>query len=271
MDRLEKLGTTAAVAFAALTVLSLDSGLKVVAIGWTAFAAMAMGGLAAGRALESRRAMVWSYGLSGGAALASVLFFVMPQALSLSTELGVTGILFGFLSGLALHTLSHEISHHSKGMNTLWSVTIHSLFAGVVIGLIYQQMPSVSVLLGVAIVSHKLPAGYMIADRLRKDEKTFWKMLLLPASGLGLMALLSFNYPVMLSDAGKALFFGFSTGIFLHVALDFLPDPEPESHLRKLMCDKEDPFHDQLDDIRMDSIASTVTGAAIVTALALLL
>ncbi|MFB6213168.1 MAG: ZIP family metal transporter [Candidatus Nanohaloarchaea archaeon] len=270
MENIKQAGALSMLLLIGLSAVSLE-GPKVVAIAWIAFTATVLGGLFAGRDNESVNAMVWSYGLSGGAALASILFFVLPQALDLSRMVGATGVLAGFLSGLALHTLSHELSHSRKGLNTFWSVSIHSAAAGLVIGLIYQQMPTVSILLGIAIVSHKLPAGYMVADRLRKEGKNYWPALLVPASGVGVMSLLSFNYPLALSEIIQALFFGFSAGIFLHVALDFLPDPEPESHLRKLLHAEEDPLHMEMDEVRFHSVASTVCGAALVAALALLL
>lgn len=271
MRRLGYIGGGTLLLAAALSVFTGSSGLKVITIGWTAFAATMLGGLVAARDIDSAEAIIWSYGLSGGAAFASVLFFVLPQALNLSGKMGALGIVAGFLSGLALHTLSHELSHGRKGLNTLWSVSIHSAVAGAVIGLIYQQLPTVSVLLGIAIISHKMPAGYMIADRLKRDGKQYWNALLLPAAAVAVTALLSFNFPLQLSEAVKALFFGFSTGIFLHVALDFMPDPEPESHLRKLLHAEEDPMHEELDEIRIHSVVSTIAGAAVIAGLALLL
>lgn len=271
MERVKYAGIGMLLLAAVLSIFTGAEGFKVVAIGWTAFAATMIGGLAATRDIESASAIVWSYGLSGGAAFASVLFFVLPQALELSGKMGATGIVAGFLTGLSMHTLSHEISHGHKGLNTLWSVSIHSAAAGLVIGLIYQQLPTVSILLGIAIVSHKMPAGYMIADRLKRDGKQYWNAILIPATGVAVAALLSYNFPLQLGQGFKALFFGFSTGIFLHVALDFIPDPEPESHLRKLLHEGEDPVHEEMDDIRVHSVLSTITGAAVIVALALLL
>lgn len=263
-----------------LTAYSFSSVPKVVFIGWAAFFSMMLGGFLEARVPKSKRAIIWTYGLSGGAALTSIFFFVVPQAITISKNFGVTGIIAGFLTGLSLHSLLHKFGHshgdheheddhgHDHGDDTLWAVTLHSASAGLVIGMIYQQMPAVSLLLGMAIISHKLPAGYMITSRLETDRI---KMLLLPASMVGTAALIAVDYGIVFSPAIKALFFGFASGIFLHVALDFIPEPEPESHLRKLLTEEEDPLHHELDDVKIDCVLSTIIGAAAVVAAAMLI
>ncbi|MFB6207851.1 MAG: ZIP family metal transporter [Candidatus Nanohaloarchaea archaeon] len=269
--KIELLGALSAVLLAVLTALTLGSAQKVVVIGWTAALAMFLGGLLARRELRSEKSIVWVYGISGGAALASIFYFVLPKALQLSVDFGAAGVLTGFLAGLALHSLGHKVSHSADhGTNALLSVSFHSASAGLIIGLIYQQLPGIGLALGIAIVSHKLPAGYMVVDRMHSREKV-WTKLLLPATAVGSIALLSFSYPVALGQNLKALFFGFSSGIFIHLALDFIPNPEPESHLRKILTHEEDPLHHELDEITTHCVASTVAGVAVVTFFALLL
>lgn len=264
-------------AFAALTLFAgtffvMPSGIKVAVIAWVSFAAMVLGGVIKELDIDTVRSMVWASGLSGGAALASVFYFILPQAFNLSPEYAATGVVAGFLSGLFVHSSSHRFLHsHSKGRDTLISVSLHSVVAGVVIGMIYQQMPGIGLTLGFAIVSHKLPAGFMIADRIKRENRDFWIKLLLPAAGLGATAQLIFVLPITLGMVMKAVFFGFSAGIFLHVALDFIPNPEPESNLRKLLEPGEDPVHDEMDEWNADFIFSTVIGALVVLGVAFLI
>jgi ZIP family zinc transporter len=266
------LSTAALIALTAYTLITDFSGLKVAAIAWTAFLTMTAGAALSTRKLKSKTSIIWAYGLSGGAALASIMFFVMPRSLQLSTDFGVTGLLAGFLSGLVLHVLTHEVEHTAgEALTDLISVTAHAAAAGLIIGQIYHDLPGVSIVLGFSIVSHKLPAGYIISDKIDSSLQKALQFILLPASVLGAMALLIFNFSISMPGNLQALFFGFSAGIFLHVALDFIPEPEPESHLRKLLSDEEDPLHDKLDDIQFHCVASTVIGATVVTALALIL
>lgn len=269
---IEGLGVVSAVVFLGLTLLNFATGLgayKVTIIGWTALLAMVAGAILSRRELRSERGIIWVYGVSGGAALASIFFFVLPKAIALDQTFGVTGILAGFLSGLVIHSFSHRLVHHHEGFNTFWSISLHSVTAGLIIGLIYQQLPTIGILLGIAIVSHKLPAGYMLAERIGQDR--IWRRLLLPATGVGSMALASFTLNPQFAVPVKALFFGFSSGIFIHLALDFIPNPEPESHLRKILTQEEDPLHHELDSLATHCVASTIAGVAIVTVLALTL
>ncbi|QKQ98102.1 ZIP family metal transporter [Candidatus Nanohaloarchaea archaeon] len=269
-DKSSILGLALTLVFIATSIYTFSTTPKVVTIGFVAFAAMMMGGLLALRDIKSHKMIVWLYGMSGGAAFASVMLFILPQALNLSKNFGAAGIIAGFLAGLVLHSASHRLTHSvTKGHSSLWSVSLHSITAGLIIGLIYNQMPSAALTLGLAIVSHKLPAGYMVADRLKRDRESFWMKLLLPASGIGAMASLVNIFSVSLGTTSRALFFGFSAGIFLHLALDFIPNPEPESHLRKILTGDEDPHHHELDEITIHCLASTIIGAAVIILAAL--
>jgi ZIP family zinc transporter len=273
MSLFEKAGiisTALLVLLTVFTALTNNLGFKVIIIAWTAFLTMIAGTLLNYRELKSKKAIIWAYGLSGGAALASILFFVLPKSLELSKNFGATGIITGFLSGLVLHVITHELEHDTgEAFQDLVSITAHAAAAGLIIGQIYSDLPTVSIILGISIVSHKLPAGYIISDKLGDGLYKALKYTALPASILGAIALLVFNLSINMPTDLQALFFGFSAGIFLHVALDFIPEPEPESHLRKLLSEEEDPLHEKLDEVKVHCVASTVAGAGIVTLLAL--
>jgi ZIP family zinc transporter len=70
----------------------------------------------------------------------------------------------------------------------------------------------------------------------------------------------------------NAVVFGFAAGIFLHVAMDFLPHCETGSDVHAAVT-RSDSAHDHalLDRLRLQAAASTVLGGAVVAAAYLLL
>jgi len=215
-----------------LTAVGLAASLtKLLAIAWVAFGAMMVGAWMGARSEEGASAatkqrgvgLVWAYGLSSGAMITSATLFLVPNAISHHAALGGLGIAVGIVGGFSIHTL-HAGSGHAGGpaRSVAWALTLHALGAGLVIGAVYATMPALGSTLGLAIVSHKAPAGYAAARRLRRHGRSVLP-LLLPAAAVGLAAL-----PVGLADPPTlnglhALVFGGATGLFLHVALDFLP------------------------------------------------
>ena len=267
-----------------LTAVGLLASLgKLLAIGWVAFGAM-MGGAWMGARAEDRASaavgqqgarLVWAYGLSSGAMITSTTLFLVPNAISHHAALGGLGIAIGIVGGFSIHTL-HAGSGHAGGAArpVAWELTLHALGAGFVIGAVYAAMPALGPTLGLAIVSHKAPAGYAAARRLRRHDRSALP-LLLPAAAVGLAAL-----PVGLVDPPSmdglhALVFGGATGIFLHVAIDFLPRCEWRHGFRPFTEDGAD-NHGELEGehvhwLRWQAIASTLLGGvAVVVAWGLL-
>lgn len=223
---------------------------KVLVIGWVGFGAM-MGGAVLGsrsptdreRAPATRlRRLTWAYGLSSGAMITSATLFLVPTATAHHARLGGIGIALGLVAGFALHTLSESPSDRSDRSGTTSAVmglspvvvalTLHAGAAGLVIGGVYAAMPSLGTTLGLSIISHKAPAGYAAARRLRRLGRPI-SSLLVPAAAVAVTAI-----PVGLTtpphvDAVYGLAFGIATGTFLHVALDFLPRCEWGSELHQ--------------------------------------
>jgi len=240
---------------------------KVLVISWVAFVAMGLGAWLGARADETNPyRLVWGYGLASGAMVTSAAMFLVPQAMGLggqagAARIGGVGIAAGIVIGYGTHTIGHRLTHleTSFDMTTL-AIAAHALSAGLVIGLVYASMPELGILLGLAIVSHKGPAGYAAARRLGRNGKSA-TALLLPAAGVGLTAIPSALLPVPESALLNALIFGFAAGIFLHVAMDFLPNCEAGSEIDEV-CELHDHSHDLLDELRTHAVASTAVGAA---------
>jgi ZIP family zinc transporter len=264
--RVSLVGAGGLVGFLVLSVLALEAGLwKLLVISWVAFAAMAgfavPGARAAGGTNPYR--LVWGYGLAAGAMVTSASVFLLPQAFGLHPKVGGFGVAIGLLAGYGAHTVGHRLSHLDTPFDTTAAqLTAHAFAAGAIMGIIYATLPELGLVLGLAIVSHKGPAGYAAARRLSRRGKPV-TVLLLPAAAVGLAAV-----PVALvtppsSGAVNAAVFGFGAGVFLHLAMDFLPECEAGSEVGDVAGISADD-HALLDRLRSHAVGSTALGGVAV-------
>ncbi|MFW5934513.1 MAG: ZIP family metal transporter [Halolamina sp.] len=240
---------------------------KPIQIGWVAFAAM-VGGVALALRTDEKQpgALVWGSGLASGAMIVSVGLFLLPDALNHHLRFGGLGVSSGVIVGFAGHAIGHRLSHVELPMDaTVAQLTAHAAAAGAIIGIVYGNMPELGPLLGVAIVSHKGPAGYAVADRLTRNDRS-WLPILLPAAGVGVVAVLASAVSLPASPPLNGLVFGFATGVFLHVAMDFLPRCELGSEVHDALSVDGD-AHAVLDRLRLHAVASTLVGGLVVVAL----
>lgn len=213
--------------------------------------------------------LITAYGLCSGAMITSAAVFLAPVAINHGSIYGGFGIALGMLSGFAIHTFNHDLDAVTEQVTPeILELILHTLTAGLVIGMIYAEMPSLSLLLGLAIISHKAPAGYVAARQLESEQKSPW-ITILPACGVGITALPVSLININGSAGVQALIFGFATGIFLHMASDFLP-----------VCNAHSPLHNQIhnegegksfDSFRSRAIFSTFGGGVIVFVLWLII
>ncbi|SDQ13185.1 zinc transporter, ZIP family [Halopelagius longus] len=265
VNRISRLGLLATAVLAALSVYAaVTESWKLLGISWVAFLAMALAAPLGARAVgEQANALVWGYGLASGAMVTSAAVFLVPQAIGQHPQWGGFGIAFGLLAGFASHTIGHRLAHMDLPMDrTVAELSAHAFSAGAIIGIIYGNMPELGPLLGVAIVSHKGPAGYAAARRLVAADRPV-SVLLVPASGVGVAAILSSTIAIPAAAPIRGLVFGFAAGVFLHVAMDFLPRCEIGSEIHDLLTVKGD-AHALLDRLRVHAVASTAVGGAVV-------
>ncbi|MFC7098261.1 ZIP family metal transporter [Halobaculum marinum] len=261
-DRGRLLGVVSTAVLVAASALALTTGrIKLFGIAWIAFAAMAVAGWLGGRTPGHHTGtLVWGYGLAAGAMVTSAAVFLLPQAMGQSAVFGGFGVALGLLVGYGAHTLGHRLAHMDLPLDrSLAELTAHAFSAGAIIGIIYGNMPELGLLLGLAIVSHKGPAGYAAVHRFagRGGE---WSAILLPAAGVGIAAIASSFLALPASAAVRGVVFGFATGVFLHVAMDFLPECEIGSEVHESL-DHEGDAHELLDRLRVHAVASTALGA----------
>lgn len=259
--RVSRVGLGAFALLVGLSAYAVSVGLwKLLGISWVAFAAMAGAGLVGRRSRdENPTALVWGYGLASGAMVTSAAVFLLPSAIGHHAQFGGFGVALGVLVGFGSHSIGHRLAHVEMPLDrTVAELSAHALAAGVVIGVVYGNMPELGLLLGLAIVSHKGPAGYAAAARLaRKGGDT--TTLLLPAVGVGLTAITAASLRLPAAPAVRGVVFGFATGIFLHVAMDFLPRCELGSEIHDALAVDGD-AHALLDRLRLHAVGSTVLG-----------
>jgi len=259
-----KVSAVGVVGFVLLVVLSafaLAGGVgKVLVISWVAFAAMSVGALAGVRATTAYpQRLVWGYGLASGAMVTSSAVFLLPQAIGLDPRIGGFGVAAGLLLGYSAHVVGHRLAHVDVGLDlTAAQISAHALSAGLIIGLVYASMPELGLLLGLAIVSHKGPAGYAAAHRLQAGDRPV-SAVLLPAAAVGVTAIPAALLPVPQIATLNAAVFGFAAGIFLHVAMDFLPSCEIGGEVDEV-CSLSEHSHAQLDRLRSHAVVSTLLG-----------
>ena len=270
----------AGVLVAALGLAVAASLWKLLAIGATAFVAMAGGAWlgaqseATGRSESEQQArrLAWGYGGASGAMITSTGAFLIPSAIGHDPVVGGFGIAAGVFVGFLLHAAQHQLAHlHLPFDATTLELTAHSLAAGLVIGAVYATMPALGPALGLAIVSHKAPAGYAAARRLYRAGRPV-SVLLVPAAAVAATAVpVGFVSPPG-SDIVHALVFGVATGVLLHVALDFLPRCEIGGEVSEAAGLTEgetaegefDAQHHLLDRLRLHAVASALVGGLIV-------
>lgn len=238
---------------------------KILGISWIAFAAMAgaipFGVQAAGN--NNLLHLIIGYGIASGAMITSAAIFLVPTAINHHPVYGGLGIAAGIMAGFAIHTLNHGLSHSSFAIDSVvLELTSHALAAGLIIGTVYAAMPELGILLGVAIVSHKGPAGYAAARRLTIKGNS-GLLLLLPACAIGLTALPVSMLDIPANSIVNALIFGFATGVFFHVAIDFLPECEVGGKIhQETQLDHDE--HHKLDHYRRWAVLNTFIGGLLV-------
>jgi ZIP family zinc transporter len=266
MGELSLAGVAGTLLLVALTVVGVRAGTgKVLVVSWVAFLAMSGFAVFGARGAGTRDAhrLVWGYGLASGAMITSAAVFLLPQAFGLGGQVGGFGVAAGILAGYGAHTIGHRLTHLDTAFDdTSLQISAHALAAGLIIGVIYAALPTIGLLLGLAIVSHKGPAGYAAARRLHKEGKPV-SVLLFPAAAVGLTAIPVAVLDPTFSVSMQAAVFGFGAGVFLHVAMDFLPECETGTEVGEVARLSEN-AHALLDRLRVHAVVSTALGAAAV-------
>jgi len=203
---------------------------------------------------------VWAYGLSSGAMLASAMALLAPKAIAgQHAEIGGFAIAIGYLVGYAAHEIGHHATHHEWPIELVTGeLTLHAIAAGAMMGVLYGSLPGLTALFGYGVVAHKFPAGFTGASAVTDHGKSTIQ-LVVPAAAVALAAIPASLVVPPLSGGVQAAFFGLSTGVFTHVAIDMLPEcksGEPDSGHGAVVCAPD------ADHLRHAAVASTLLGTA---------
>ncbi|AWB27264.1 ZIP family metal transporter [Halococcoides cellulosivorans] len=258
------IGTTIALV-AVLGVGLLNDRTTLVGVTLFAFVAMAAGvALRVAGDFGSPTRTVWAYGLSSGAMLASAMALLAPKAIGQHAEIGGFAIAVGYLVGYAAHEIGHHATHRDWPIDLVTGeLTLHAVAAGAMMGVLYGSLPGLTALFGFGVVAHKFPAGFTGASAVI-DRGQSSIQLVVPAAAVALAAIPASLLVPPLSGGVQAAFFGLSTGVFTHVAIDMLPEcksGDPESGHGAVVCSPD------ADRLRHAAVASTLFGTAAIAGL----
>lgn len=145
----------------ARSIFSLPADLLLVAIAVATGLATLFGGAIA---LRFRQQMRLILGFSAGAVIGVALFDLMPEALELAGKvkppvevLGVMG--GGFCAYMILERTLRVAASTQRGHLGPASLTLHSLFDGLGIGLAFQVSPAIGAVVAVAVLAHDVADG----------------------------------------------------------------------------------------------------------------
>lgn len=183
-------------------------------------------------------------GFSAGAVIAVAFFDLLPEALTLgSATFSIQTILsfsaLGFVIFMILDRLvffhgcnseGHDHAQHGtdtiRGTAGAGTLSIHSFFDGLAIGLSFQVSAAVGVIVAVAVLTHDFSDGINTVNLILKnggDTKTAGKWLLIDAIApvIGVFATFFFTLPEAVLGVILSIFSGF----FLYIgASDLLPE-----------------------------------------------
>ena len=176
-------------------------------------------------------------GFSAGAVIGVVFFDLLPEAIDLgsrqySVDVISSVVILGFLIYMildrlaVLHSHTHEGNTGFKGKIGAGSLSVHSLFDGIAIGLAFQISTTIGIAIAIAVVAHGFSDGINTVGVLIKDKGGSliafrWLLINAMAPAIGIVSTIWFKLPDAFFGLALALFAGF----FLYLgASDLLPE-----------------------------------------------
>ncbi len=210
-----------------------------------AFSATFLGGLFAIR-LKDRLHLI--LGFSGGAVIAAALFDLLPEAFELVGERGspkfvTTLVAVGFLTYLVLDRVLGFHDHSGKccpsqtgrGALGAGSLSVHSFFDGLALGLAFQVSAKVGLIVAAAVLTHDFSDGINTVNLVLKNGGTRkqalrWLLVDAVAPLLGVVSTLLFSLPETLLGITLAVF----SGSFLYIGASDLVPESYHNHPKKV-------------------------------------
>lgn len=183
-------------------------------------------------------------GFSAGAILGVAFFDLLPESLELgnnffsihtTTAIVAGGFLFYLLLDrlIFLHSHAHgehdeHESHREQGILGAGSLSIHSFFDGIAIGLAFQVSIAIGAIVAIAVLVHDLSDGINTVNFILKNEGKSsyafrWLIVDAIAPVLGAASTLFFTVPAQ----GLSVILAVFTGFFLYIgASDLIPESQ---------------------------------------------
>ncbi len=180
-------------------------------------------------------------GFSAGAVIAVSFFDLLPEALALgnkyyNSDTIITIAALGFLLYMILdrmallHFHSKEMQMKKHGNLGAGSLSIHSFFDGIAIGLAFQVSPSVGTFVAVAVITHDFSDGLNTVIIVLKDKgetKNAFRWLLVDSIAPVIGVISTFFFRI--SETTFSLVLAALSGFFLYIgASDLLPESQHE-------------------------------------------
>jgi ZIP family zinc transporter len=178
-------------------------------------------------------------GFSAGAVIAVSFFDLLPESLSLGSRHYSSGVItgmvaVGFLVYMILDRMAllhfHAGEMKSKGNLSAGSLSLHSFFDGIAIGLAFQVSHSVGIFVAVAVIAHDFSDGLNTVSVVLKnkgDTRHAFRWLLADAVApvLGVISTSFFR----LQENTFSLVLAILCGFFFYIgASDLLPESQHE-------------------------------------------
>lgn len=180
-------------------------------------------------------------GFSAGAVIAVSFFELLPQSLSLggkyySPDVIIAIAALGFLAYMILDRMA-LLHFHSKEMQIRkWanlgagSLSLHSFFDGMAIGLAFKISDSVGIFVAVAVITHDFSDGLntviiVLKNKGKTSDAFKWLLADSVAPVIGVLSTFLFR----LSETTFALILALLSGFFFYIgASDLLPESQHE-------------------------------------------
>jgi zinc transporter ZupT len=197
-----------------------------------------MGGLFALRFKDKQHLIL---GFSAGAVIAVSFFDLLPESLTLGNKyykpdviiaLAALGFLvYMILDRMALlHFHSKEMQIKKSGNLGAGSLSVHSFFDGIAIGIAFQISHSVGIFVAVAVITHDFSDGLntviiVLRDKGKKRDAFKWLLADSIAPVIGVISTFFFR----ISETSFALILALLSGFFFYIgASDLLPESQHE-------------------------------------------
>jgi zinc transporter ZupT len=180
-------------------------------------------------------------GFSAGAVIAVSFFDLLPESLALGSKyhnpdfiiaVAALGFLvYMILDRMALlHFHSKEMQMKKWGSFGAGSLSVHSFFDGIAIGLAFQVSDSVGIFVAVAIITHDFSDGLntviiVLKDKGKTSNAFKWLLVDSIAPVIGVVSTFFFRLP----ETAFALVLALLSGFFFYIgASDLLPESQHE-------------------------------------------